>query len=164
MAERRRSCMWLALIVALWPAVAFCASAIDAFEFDDAAQAERYEALVDELRCPKCLNTNLAGSDAPIAADLRALVYRKVRDGESDEAIRDYLQTRYGDFVLYDPPKRADTALLWLLPALLLIVGIVAIARIVRGRAAAAPAELAPIDAARIEQLLSDEARKESPP
>ena len=81
-----------------------------------ATQEARYRALTEEFRCPKCLNTNLAGSDAPIAADLRATVHRLILEGATDQAIRDYLQARYGDFVLYDPPVRRDTLLLWIAP------------------------------------------------
>jgi cytochrome c-type biogenesis protein CcmH len=140
MAERRRRIgIVLLLGAALGAGAAFGAGAIDAFEFDDPAQAARYQGLIDELRCPKCLNTNLSGSDAPIAADLRALVYRRVRAGEDDVAIRAYLTERYGDFVLYDPPMRLGTIALWLIPATLLLVGIVAIGRIVRVRAGDAP-------------------------
>lgn len=152
---------WRALVLAIalgasTPGVAFAAGPIDAYAFDDPADAARYQRLLDELRCPKCLNTNLSGSDAPIAADLRALVYRKVTAGESDADIRAHLQARYGDFVLYDPPKRPDTWLLWLLPLALLVVGVVAIARIARARSAAAPAALAAADSERLERLLAD--------
>ncbi len=97
--------------------------AIEAFAFDDATQEARYRALTEEFRCPKCLNTNLAGSDAPIAADLRSTVHRLILEGATDQAIRDYLQARYGDFVLYDPPVRRDTLLLWVAPGLLLAIG-----------------------------------------
>ncbi len=121
--------LWLAL-----PSVAFAQGAIDAFEFASVEQAQRYQALIDEFRCPKCLNTNLAGSDAPIAADLRALVYRLVRDGASDDEVRTYLQDRYGDFVLYDPPLRADTVMLWLMPAVLAAIGVIVIIVLVRRR------------------------------
>jgi cytochrome c-type biogenesis protein CcmH len=156
MAERSRALLVVAFVAAMLPGSVGAAGAIDAFEFEDPAQAVRYQSLIDELRCPKCLNTNLSGSDAPIAADLRALVYRKVRDGETDAAIRDYLQTRYGDFVLYDPPKRADTLVLWVLPVLLLIVGLAVIGRIARRRAAAAPPVLGAEDADRLAHLLEE--------
>jgi len=155
MGDRVQRLLVACLFAWLLPGLAAGAGAIDAFEFADPVEAERYQALIDELRCPKCLNTNLSGSDAPIASDLRALVYRKVRAGESDQDIRDYLQTRYGDFVLYDPPKRADTALLWLLPVVLLVIGLAVIARIARRRAAASTV-LADDDAERLERLLAD--------
>lgn len=151
-----RLLLWLSLAL---PCGAFAQGAIDAFEFESVQDAQRYQSLIDELRCPKCLNTNLAGSDAPIAADLRALVYRLVRDGASDDEVRSYLQARYGDFVLYDPPVRADTALLWVLPGLLLVLGVVVIVVLARRRQTASVA----LDAdarARLDVLLAEHDRR----
>ena len=102
------------------------AAVVDGFDFEDQAQAERYHSLIAELRCPKCLNINLAGSDAPIAVDLRRAVRRMLEAGRSDDEIRAHLRERYGDFILYDPPFEAATAALWLAPlALLAIAGLV---------------------------------------
>lgn len=108
--------------------------AIEAFPFADTTQEARYRALTEEFRCPKCLNTNLAGSDAPIAADLRSTVHRLILEGATDQAIRDYLQARYGDFVLYDPPVRRGTLLLWIAPGLLLVIGVAMIVVLTRRR------------------------------
>ncbi len=99
-------------------------SPVQPLEFAEPAQQERYQRLIAEFRCPLCLNTNLQGSDAPIAADLRNLVLKLLREGKSDAEIRDYLQARYGDFVLYDPPFKPGTYVLWLGPiAVLLLAG-----------------------------------------
>src|SRR5262249_39805127 len=100
------------------------AGAIEAFQFDTPAQEARYRALTEESGGPKCLTRNLAGSDAPIGADLRATVHRLILEGASDQAIRDSLRERYGDFVLYDPPVRGGTVLLWIIPAALLASGV----------------------------------------
>ena len=105
-------------------------STIDAFEFEDEAERLRYNGLIAEFRCPKCLNTNLSGSDAPVARDLRRTVYRLVDEGMTDDQVRRYLQARYGDFVLYDPPVRANTWILWFGPPLLLLAGILVLRRI----------------------------------
>jgi len=105
-------------------------STIDAFEFEDEAERLRYSGLIAEFRCPKCLNTNLSGSDAPVARDLRRTVYRLVDEGTTDDQVRRYLQARYGDFVLYDPPVRANTWILWFGPPLLLLAGILVLRRI----------------------------------
>ena len=105
-------------------------STIDAFEFEDEAERLRYNGLIAEFRCPKCLNTNLSGSDAPVARDLRRTVYRLVDEGMNDDQVRRYLQARYGDFVLYDPPVRANTWILWFGPPLLLLAGILVLRRI----------------------------------
>ncbi len=131
---------------------------IEAFAFDNASQEARYEALTQEFRCPKCLNTNLAGSDAPIAADLRATVHRLILKGASDQAIRDYLVARYGEFVLYDPPLRRGTLLLWLAPGLLIAVGFTMVAVIaLRRRGATEPLDDA--EQARLAELLREPPR-----
>ncbi|MBV1905809.1 MAG: cytochrome c-type biogenesis protein CcmH [Pseudomonadales bacterium] len=96
---------------------------IDVFDFATEAQEKRYQSLIAIFRCPKCLNTNLAGSDGPIAADLRREVSRMVMEDLSDEQITEFMQSRYGDFVLYDPPFRMDTWVLWLGPLLVLLLG-----------------------------------------
>ena len=105
-------------------------STIDAFEFEDEAERLRYNGLIAEFRCPKCLNTNLSGSDAPVARDLRRTVYRLVDEGMTDDQVRRYLHDRYGDFVLYDPPVRANTWILWFGPPILLLAGILVLRRI----------------------------------
>lgn len=121
------------LLLAALAASTRAASPIDIYKFDTPQQEARYRALVAELRCPKCLNTNLAGSDAPIAADLRRTVHRLITsEGMTDQQIRDYLQARYGDFVLYDPPFRPDTWVLWLTPALLVLLGAFVLWRMLR--------------------------------
>lgn len=105
-------------------------STIDAFEFENEVERLRYSGLIAEFRCPKCLNTNLSGSDAPVARDLRRTVYRLVDEGMTDDQVRRYLQARYGDFVLYDPPVRGNTWILWFGPPFLLLAGILVLRRI----------------------------------
>ena len=95
---------------------------VDGFQFDSQVDADRYTRLIEEFRCPKCLNTNLAGSDAPIAQDLRRAVYRLVIEGKTDGEIRDYMRARYGDFILYDPRLTPQTLVLWCTPFLLVLV------------------------------------------
>lgn len=98
-------------------------AAIDAYEFKDEAERERYRTLVEELRCPKCQNQNIADSNAPIAMDLRREIYRMLEEGQSNEQIIDYLVARYGDFVRYKPPVNAKTLVLWYGPIALLALG-----------------------------------------
>ena len=114
------------------------ASAIDGFDFDNTETAVRYQRLITEFRCPKCLNESLASSGAPIAADLRRTVRRLLAEGESDDGIRAYLRERYGDFVLYDPPFKPTTWLLWFAPFALAGVVALALGRTARRRAAEA--------------------------
>ncbi len=98
-------------------------AAIDTFEFASEAERQRYRNLIEELRCPKCQNQNIADSDAPIAMDLRGEIYRMLEEGKSNEEIIDFLVSRYGDFVLYKPPLTSRTLLLWYGPAGLLLIG-----------------------------------------
>lgn len=115
----------LAGLVMLMSQSLWAASAVDVYHFDTDEQQHRYRALIEEFRCPKCLNTNIAGSDAPISKDLRAAVHRLiVEEGFTDQQIRDFLQARYGDFVLYNPPFNAQTFAIWLMPVGLAIVGV----------------------------------------
>ncbi|MFB4370574.1 MULTISPECIES: cytochrome c-type biogenesis protein [unclassified Pseudomonas] len=109
-------------------------AAIDTYEFASEAERDRYRQLTEELRCPKCQNQNIADSNAPIAVDLRAEIYRKLEAGESNAQIIDYLVARYGDFVLYKPPVSGRTLLLWYGPAGLLVGGFIVLAVIVRRR------------------------------
>lgn len=105
---------------------------IDAWTFDDPVQSDRYKALTEELRCPKCQNQNVAESNAPIANDLRAEVYRMLQAGESDEQIVSFMLDRYGDFVLYKPRLSMGTLLLWFGPVLFLCGGGVTLVAILR--------------------------------
>ena len=144
---------WIVLFVVAVEAAA--AGPVDIYEFPDAATEVRYRALIAEFRCPKCLNTNLSGSDAPIAKDLRRTVHRLlVSEGMQNAQIRGFLQERYGDFVLYDPPFRPGTWILWLAPLFGLIVGIGVLVRVVRQP----PAEpLNDSENARLRAILEDE-------
>lgn len=111
----------LAMLLLLTPARAD----IDAQQFDNAEQEQRYRALIAELRCPKCQNQNIADSNAPLAKDLRDIAHQKIVAGESDEAIRLFMQERYGDFILYRPPVKESTFLLWFGPALVLLAALI---------------------------------------
>ncbi|MBT8139380.1 MAG: cytochrome c-type biogenesis protein CcmH [Gammaproteobacteria bacterium] len=91
---------------------------------------KRYYALLDELRCPKCQNQNLADSDAPIAADLRDELFRLLHENYNDGQIKEYMVARFGSFVLYSPPASGYTAVLWVLPGLLFIGAAVLIWRV----------------------------------
>lgn len=136
--------------VVLLLALATClgASAIDGFDFPDPETADRYQRLTTEFRCPKCLNESIASSGAPIAVDLRRTVRRLMEEGATDDAIRDHLQERYGDFVLYDPPFKPSTWFLWFSPVVLLVVGVWVLMRLGR-RDAVAEAAADDLDRAR---------------
>ena len=99
-------------------------SAIEIYEFENPAQEALYNRMIDELRCLVCQNQNLSASNAALARDLRQQTYEMVSRGQSHAEIVDYMTQRYGDFVLYRPPFKLMTALLWFGPFILLIIGI----------------------------------------
>jgi cytochrome c-type biogenesis protein CcmH len=112
---------WLLVIILLIPSLA---AAEEARPLADNPQVEaRLKTLAVELRCLVCQNQTLADSHAPLAEDLRREVREMIAKGMSDKEIIDFLVQRYGDFVLYRPPWKASTTLLWLGPFLLLIAG-----------------------------------------
>ncbi|MEZ5657707.1 MAG: cytochrome c-type biogenesis protein [Burkholderiaceae bacterium] len=127
----------------------------------DAAQNKRLKQLEEELRCLVCQNQNLADSNAELAGDLRNIVHRMIADNHSDQAIKDFLVERYGDFVLYDPPVQRNTWVLWGGPFLMLGLGagVWTIIQRRQRRALAASANAAPIDGSareRARALLAD--------
>lgn len=98
-------------------------AAIDALQFSSPQQEKDYHQLTQELRCPQCQNNNIADSNATIAVDMRGKVLELLQEGKSKQDVVDYMVARYGNFVTYNPPLTAATLLLWILPALLLLLG-----------------------------------------
>ena len=122
---------------------------------DDPALEARVVKLTSELRCLVCQNQSLADSHADLAIDLKNQVRAQMQAGKSDAEIRDYMVARYGDFVLYDPPFKSITLLLWVGPFALLLVGLLGLAIYMRNRRRRLPeVELTPADHARAEALL----------
>lgn len=99
------------------------AQAIEPMPFADHAQEIRFQHLTQQLRCPMCQNETLADSNAPIARDLRNQIFQLMQQGKSDDEIKQYLVARYSDYVLYDPPLKPGTWLLWFGPLLILCGG-----------------------------------------
>jgi len=112
----------LALIGALVPCIAG-GYTLEQFSFDTPQQAAEFRALLTELRCVVCQNETLAVSQADVAQIMREEVYRLVREGRDEAQIKGYLVDRYTDHVLYDPPLKPSTYLLWFGPFLLIAVG-----------------------------------------
>jgi len=121
--------------LALALAYASCALAIDTeVAFEDPVLNERYRSLTREIRCPKCLNESIAESDAPVAADLRREVRRLIGEGASDDDVKTFLSSRYGEFVLYRPRMSQTTWALWAGPFVFLLIGGVVFWRILAVR------------------------------
>jgi cytochrome c-type biogenesis protein CcmH len=144
-----------ALFLVIAPAL-FAAAPIEDITFADAEQQARYDKLIAELRCPKCLNSNLAGSDAPIAASLRTEIREQLAEGRSDEEIIEFMTARYGDFVLYRPRLTAGTAALWFGPLVLLLVGFLVLRRMLIAARAQREDDLSPEEMQKLQTLLND--------
>ena len=144
----------------LWALVLVAGHALAVIETYDFSKPElelRYQQLSAELRCPKCQNQNIADSNAPIAQDLRKLLYQQLEQGASDEEILDYMVARYGEFVRYRPRFSGATTILWLAPALLLLAGLglaVLTLRSRRSSTVSAAAELSADEQQRLQALL----------
>lgn len=106
----------------------------DPLIFSDADEEARYQQLTAELRCVVCQNQNLADSNAPLAQDLRKEIHSMMQAGRTDDEIKQFLIDRYGDFVLYRPPVKSNTLVLWLMPAVLLFGGALVVVIVVRKR------------------------------
>ena len=153
---------WLrAITVSVMLALAANADAVvyGQYEFDDAEQLERYKVLIYELRCLVCQNQNLADSNAELAGDLRREVHRMIVEGKSNQDVIDFMVARYGDFILYRPPLKAKTFLLWGGPFVLGLGALVFLLVQLRRRRAedAGSTPLSDEDRARLRALLKQE-------
>ncbi len=129
---------------------------IDTYRFDTPEQEDLYHELTQELRCLVCQNQNIADSNAELAKDLRRKTYEMVSKGKDKDQIVDFMVARYGDFVMYKPPFKASTVILWLGPMIIFILGLVMLIRIIRRRPATAGPLLTEEQRKQAEKLLQD--------
>lgn len=120
----------------------------------DAEQTQRFQSLIEELRCLVCQNQSIAESNAGLATDLRAQVTEQIVAGKTDAEIKAYLQARYGDFVLYNPPLTAKTVVLWAGP-FVLVLGVL-LAVVLRLRHRPEDQTDADVDRAALKRMLDD--------
>ena len=146
----------LALILALLMATPAFA-VLPHEQLKDPALEARARAISKELRCVVCQNQTIDESDATLAADLRVIVRERLVAGDSDEEVKAWIVARYGDYVLMRPPFRGETALLWLGPALVLLLGGIGVALYLRNRANPQPA-LSAEEQAELDRLLKEDA------
>jgi len=142
-----------------------CFAAIEVHEFDNDVDRLRYQTFIDEMRCPKCQNQNLAGTNSPIAEDLRRELVFMIKDGKSDKEIVDFMVERYGEFILYRPRLSPATMLLWGAPVFLLVFGVIMLLLIVRKRRrldVAVDAGLSSTERERLANLLNPSPNKET--
>jgi len=128
----------------------FCSTA--AFAAEEEALDKRVTGLAHELRCLVCQNQTIADSNAPLAVDLRNQIREQLKAGKSEQDVIDFMVARYGDFVLYRPPFKASTVLLWAGPFLLLVLGAYFLLRRLRRRAPYV--QLTEVERARAAKLL----------
>ena len=130
--KRLNRCLALLLLVVCGPAVA-----IDVEKaFDDPILQARYEAIIEEVRCVQCQNQSIKDSNALIATDLRREIRRLIGEGMSDTEVYDFLVARYGEFVLYRPRMSGVSLVLWIAPAIFLLIGAFVVVRVLRQRTA----------------------------
>lgn len=131
-------------------------------EFSDESLRPRFQQLVEELRCPKCQNQNLADSNSPISQDLRREIQRMLEQQMTDQQIKDYLKSRYSEFILYRPEVNKSTWLLWGSPAVILLLGLLIAMRHNRQKPLATESNSASAaDQQRLAALLDDEANQQ---
>ena len=148
------------VLLLVWTAIAQAGEAVPTEQ--DPVKQQRAVRLAEQLRCLVCQNQTIADSNAALAVDLRGQIREQISAGRSDGEIVDYMVQRYGDFVLYSPPFKATTALLWIGPALLLLIGAAVLGRNLaqrRQRQVAAP--LTEAEHARARTLLAGDGKDE---
>jgi cytochrome c-type biogenesis protein CcmH len=151
----RRAVLLLTLLLGLAPLPVLAEEAQPVA--DDPALEKRVMALAEDLRCMVCQNETLAGSQAPLAVDLRQQIREQMKAGKSDQEIIAFMTARYGDFVLFRPPVKATTYLLWFGPFVLLGVGVlVQYLYLKRRRERLRDQPLSEAERKRVEALLGD--------
>ena len=149
----------VALLLALAPFAAWSGEAAPTEQ--DPLHERRAVSLSEQLRCLVCQNQSIADSNAELAVDLRRQIREQIKAGRSDSEIKDFMVQRYGDFVLYNPPWKTTTVLLWGGPLLLLAIGAVVLARNLRNRRrGAAEPGLTDEERRRAGQLLAGEPKE----
>lgn len=125
----------LLLLVVAALTICSTAAAIDVGQsFDDPELQARYEKIIAEVRCLKCQNQTIKDSNAFLATDLKREIRRLLEEGKTDDEIYDFLVARYGDFALYRPRTSGRTLILWIAPMIFLLLGAIALGRVVRQR------------------------------
>jgi len=138
------------------------AVAIDPHDFDSPEQEARYQRLTEELRCLVCQNQNIADSGAPLAKDLRTQVLEMLKQGKTDTQIKTYMTDRYGDFVLYSPPVKTSTWVLWFGPGLILVGALLFLILTLKRRMTLSPELLADPDQEELDRQI-DQLENQNP-
>jgi len=145
----------LAALCLTWAATGL--AGMEEFDFSGNVDEDRFKNLIAELRCLVCQNQSLADSDAELAHDLRQEVYELMQQGQGGTEIIDFMVSRYGDFVLYRPPVKPSTYVLWYGPFVLLAIGILFLIKTVRQRTRQTEAGFSDQEQARLKAILGKE-------
>ena len=129
---------------------------LESFDFTGNVNEDHFKNLIAEIRCLVCQNQSLADSDAELAHDLRQEVYELMDKGQTDDEIVRFLVDRYGDFVLYNPPVKPSTYLLWFGPFVLLGLGLILLLRTLSQRRRQVEVEFSEQETARLQEILGD--------
>lgn len=147
----------LLLVILLTTLTGAMAAGLEAFDFSTNVNEDRYKNLIAQLRCLVCQNQSLADSDAALAHDLRREVWELMDKGNSDDQVKEYLVARYGDFVLYNPPLKPSTYILWYGPFVLLAIGLLMLLRTLKRRSKQAESGFSAEEQERLKQVLGTE-------
>ena len=150
----------LAALCLVWTASGL--AGLEKFDFSGNVDEDRFKELIAEIRCLVCQNQSLADSDAELAHDLRKEVYDLMQTGQDNGQIVDFMVARYGDFVLYNPPVKPSTYLLWYGPFVLLAIGILFLIRTVRQRTRQSETGFSDQEQARLKAVLGKEADEDT--
>jgi cytochrome c-type biogenesis protein CcmH len=155
---KRSIVLLLMLLSIINPAVLL--AGVEVHQFGEPEQEQQYKKLIDELRCLVCQNQNLADSNSELAQDLRKQVSLMILNGQTDAEIIDYMVARYGDFVLYRPPFKPLTYVLWVGPFLLLFFTVFIVVAFIRKNKSKETSELDADETDKLNQLLNKESDK----
>ena len=151
----------LLLSVLLMFSLGAVAAPIETFKFDSDKTEKIFHKLSEELRCLVCQNQNIAESNADLAKDLRLEIYTMLTEGKTEEEIVDFMVQRYGDYVLYRPPFKPMTWLLWFGPVIVFIFGLIYAVRFMKSQSSEAPAvSLSEAEIERIKNLHAEQDNK----
>lgn len=124
------------------------------YTFDDPEKGEEFRHVIEQMRCLVCQNESLAGSNAELAVDLRNEIYEMMKAGQDKDEIIKFMVARYGDFVLYNPPVKPSTYLIWFGPIIFFVLGAFALFRILRRKSLTRETVLSADEQQRLDSLL----------
>jgi len=151
----------LALAITLSFSPGAISAPIETFKFDSPETEKIFHKLSEELRCLVCQNQNIAESNADLAKDLRLEIYTMLSQGKTEDEIVDFMVQRYGDYVLYRPPFKPLTWVLWIGPVIIFVLGLIFVVRFMKSQnTVVAPESLSEEEIERIKNLHAQQGKK----